>query len=508
MIELVVSIGIIAMLLGMTFMLTGRQQRGAQVRREAELLAGTLRQARNMAMSNRAIYAVVFHIQNAPGSSGAVLNNRSGGHFYRILGPVPSAGTVNSAWFRSTTDLLGRIPYAGGGTNFPEFLIETQTSWIDEPHVLPAGKVRFLALGDTDEGPALRNHSLTAVSGRSPIHYGSGGETTYPRPWFGYFDATSGTLWPWGGYDPSKTYSGFFYQGKDGPIVGSVNPTSRTYNNDFDRQAGVPTTFQNVDRNGDGDFDDAWEREVDIPILTAGEPRALVNSDWLDAGIAFFPDGSARYLEWNRSRRYYLDMQANLTHPGGAFPQPKGNANGVRDMSKICIAHNPAPSSYGGGTLFTSISEGTAYGIGQVDYDIPEVGHFDRHTGGWHVTMAPDVPRDQTSFPSAKAAMSSIMPAHRVFVGRNGSIATFAVKQPEGFLYGKNIWPTNPDDWLSTSSSPSGNPVWQHCRIAFLHQPNTSTGANSAATLVPRGTPIVDVVTPEMMTNRVWWLDD
>src|SRR5690606_27676667 len=89
-IEILVAVAILAVLAGMTFLTTGHQQRGAVVRQEAAILAATLRRARGLALAHRATYAVVFNLQNAPGSSGAVLNTRSGGHWSRLLGPKPS----------------------------------------------------------------------------------------------------------------------------------------------------------------------------------------------------------------------------------------------------------------------------------------------------------------------------------------------------------------------------------------------------------------------------------
>lgn len=500
-IEILAVIAILTTLLGLTFLSTGKQQRGAQVQQQAELLAASLRRARSLAMSNQAVYGVVFHIQNQPGSSGAVLNNRSGGHWYRIIGPAPTLATVVGGGFRASSDLQGRIPYAGGAGDFPDLLAEIASAWVDEPHVLPAGRVRFLALGDTDEGPALRNGTLgTPTSGRAPVHYGSAGETTYPRPWFGYFDPVAGKLWPWGGYDSSKPYSAFFYQGKDGAITGSVNPATRLYSNDYDRSG----TFVNVDRNGDGDIDDLREREVDIPIMTAGEPRAVVNADWLDAGIVFWPDGRAYFLEWNRSRRHYADAQS-------AFPPPSAvldrNANGVRDMAKVNIGYKLTPiSKYGAGACFTRATAESTQGMGDTESDIPEVGHFDRHLGGWHITLAPDARDDRTEFPDAKSALASMTPMFRVFIGRNGAIRTFYVRQVEGYLATKTVWPADPDDWLSTSASPAGNPVWANCRVGWLHAANT--GVNNAQDLVPRGRPIADVVDPAMLSRRQWWIDE
>jgi hypothetical protein len=189
-----------------------------------------------------------------------------------------------------------RMPGAGDWrpTNFPDFVAEIERCWVDEAHVLPARAVRFLALGDTDEGQRFRDRTLSKC-----MYYGNGGETTYPRPWFGYFDTGTGTLWPWGGYDAGKAGSGFYYQGDDGPVLGCRNPVDRTVNHDWNGDA----NWADLDRNGDGDFDDFGEREIAWPIVSANDPRPLVNAAWMDACIVFKPDGTAFLSEWSRGGR-------------------------------------------------------------------------------------------------------------------------------------------------------------------------------------------------------------
>ena len=87
-VELATVIGILALLFGLlTSMIGPRTIRGPMVKAAADQLASVLRKTRQMAMDNKGVYGVTFNIQNAPGSSGSVLNNRSGGHWYRIIGP-------------------------------------------------------------------------------------------------------------------------------------------------------------------------------------------------------------------------------------------------------------------------------------------------------------------------------------------------------------------------------------------------------------------------------------
>jgi|GEM_PF-6298139 len=471
-IELLVSIAIIAVLMGIGVMSLQRDQRGGEVRRAAEELSATLAKTRKLAMAKQQSYAVVFNIENAPGSSGRVLNNRSGGHWYRILGP--------SHFRQRSRDVVNAIPWASSETgthkgtpNFPDFTEEVRTSWIEEAVPLKAGKVRFLAIGDTDEGPRTRGATPSA-GGSQP--YAVGGDRSYPRPWFGYFDTTQNRLFPWGGYDRAIPGSGFHYEGTDGAISGCVNPTDRRYDNDF--------TF-------DRTFSQA--NELNFPLWIKDEARPLVNAAWLDACIIFLPNGNVLFGEWNRARRYYENIQAiNADEINGV--KVFKDRNGVRDRSKP--GPNPPWKAY---RCFTDY----VHNSWTCPYDIPEVAHFDRHTGGWFITLAPDSRDDRDSFPDAKSALASMTPMWRVYVGSTGSIRAMPVANPIGWLDGRPAWPPTPSVWEGAASNAS-DPLWQDCRLGWLHQPDT--GSNGTL-LIPRGKPITDVVTTEMLSNRVWWLD-
>ena len=66
------------------------------------------------AMVEQAPFAIAINIQNAPGSSGRVINNRSGGHWYRMVGPA--RGIRNIAGTASQYTGVGRsllIAYPG-----------------------------------------------------------------------------------------------------------------------------------------------------------------------------------------------------------------------------------------------------------------------------------------------------------------------------------------------------------------------------------------------------------
>lgn len=486
-VELLVVLAVFGVILGISANLLRGENRDAQVRRAAEELAAVLRQTRNRAMHEQAGYAVVFNIQNAPGTSGSVLNNWSGGHWYRVLGPSTYGYAVNQFGTGAnspSTPLPGATrTYSGWNIpSFPDFLERVRASWAGEPHVLPAKRVRFLALSDTDEGQRntkIDNWSVARADRQT--WYAANGETTYPRPWFGVYDPVTQRLHPWGGYDPTKNFSGFFYEGTDGDISGSRHPADRSYNSDLDGNG----TFADVDRNGDGDMDDPFEREVAYPIYRQGEARPLVDAAWMDAAILFTPSGEAIFLEWARGRWAYAAVQKTA---GTGDSAVKGN--GVGDRSK------PWKSVQAYGGEFSLSKDVTT-----------EVAHFTSHTGGWYLTLGPDMTRDTDVFPTAREALDSILPAYRVFVGRSGAIrATRVQRRADGYLDGKQTWPPLASDWQRTATT-TGNLLWQRCRKGWLHQASAGDPNNPNYNLVPVGKPISTVVTERMLTDRIWWID-
>lgn len=507
-IELVVALAIIAALLAMTVQSTRGDQREALVRGAAEEFAATCRTVRQQALTTRQPFAIVFNIQNAPGSSGAVLNNRSGGHWYRVLGPSRRTRLIN--------DMPNQVPWPGGKLvvnhsndrmtssctgwaigNFPDYVADIHTSWIGAERVLPAGKVRFLALGDADEGPRQWRRNSHTIQ-----YYGFNGETTYPRPWFGYFDKATGRWWAWGGYDPAKNYSGFYYEGSEGDIPDSRHPTTRTVDHDWDANttsivtvAGKlspqylnSVTIANTERNGDaaGDpgyqADYPYEIEDEWPMQRAGEPRALVDGRWADARLVFNPDGSVIYGEWNEARRLY----------GGAAPVPPCRADQFWSLmsgptSNALWKSGPGDRSFRVDTASYSTSSPRSmrpWGA--------EVAHYDHHTGGWHITFAPDVPEDRTTFASASEVLDALLPAYRVHVGTLGTVRVFRVSRQSGYLATlPAVWPPNPSDWNGTAL------INSRYRRGYLHANNNLN--------ILAGTPITDIVDPEMLTRRVWW---
>jgi len=477
-IELLVVMAILGIILGIAFAATGRQQRQSQVRAAAEELAAVLSRTRHQAMSRGVALGVAFNIENAPGSSGKVLNNRSGGHWYRVIGP--------STHLFSSASIPDAIPWASSTyEHFPRFIAEVQRSWMGDAVVLPPGKVRFLALSDTDEGPRARGADPGAWVTQP---YGA----TYPRPWFGYYDPAAQRLYPWGGYDQAIAKSGFRYEGKDGAIAGCRNPTDRRYDVPFAQGGKDYYNYQlaNSDLNQDGDMDDYGETELGFPVWRKDEPRPLVNAAWLDAVIIFLPNGTVRFGEWNRGRRMYHAAQAR---------NHRGSHNGVADRAKPCHTDHPLPSDDRRLPAYTGLDY-------EYQDDIPEVAHFDRHTGGWYITLAPDARDDRDHFPDERSALAGLTPMWRVYVGRNGVARALAVANPIGWLDGQTTWPGNPNVWAGPATTAS-DPLWRDCRLGWLHEPNTKD-AGTGSPLKPRGRPITDVVCAPMLSQRVWWLDE
>ena len=341
--------------------------------------------------------------------------------------------------------------------------------------------MRFLALSDLDRGP--RSHL-------NNVYYS--GDSTYPRPWFGVYDQNSKTWWPWGGYDPSKDYSGFYYEGADGDIVGSKHPSDRIYDVDRDRSG----TLDNKDLNSDGDYDDPFEREEDYVIWTKDEGRNLVNADWLDAAIFFMPTGEAHFLEWNLGRRMHLDQQPALgaawddhVHRHGVGDRCMKKSNGVWGVIKN------GQVSHLFNTTLTSRMRGSEH---------PESQHFLPQNGGWFLTLAPDAIQDSNRFETVEDAMASFYPAYRVFVSATGSVRVLRVqaRRSSAFLddpsYGKP-WPSSPDKWQDDAY------LRKYHQLGWLHKANTVGFLKVPEEI---GRPINDKVTGRMLTDRIWWFTD
>lgn len=434
--ELLVVIAIIAILGGMmAYSFSRPEVRRESVRLAAEELAATLRHARVLAMERKAAHAVVFHIQNAPGSSGAVLNNRGGGHWYRILGP----NTMKTA---SRTQQYGSLPPTSPSFDRPPLNAKqvedlVSEAWVDGGHVLPAGKVRFLALSDMDYG------SMKRVTSAYRGHHAALTHESFPRPWFGWYNASEKRLYPWGGYDPGILGSGFHYWGRDhssGGVllgqrdpepVGSVHPVERVIGNWASGGARLPD---------------------DVVLYEAGAPRPLINARWQDARIVFLSSGEVQWGGWLPARRSeYLRDGAGFRR--GVFDRTNGAATGGSFSERIDT----------------------------------EAGNFEQATGGWFITLAPDVRDDNDRFDTAEAAIASIAPMYRVFVSRMGEVRVIPVRRTQDFA-SATLLPPDADWWQNNANL-----------LNFFPQ-NRYVESGLAV-----GQAITDVVTPQMLRERQVW---
>lgn len=513
-IELLVVLVIIATVMGMVMANQGRWTADATVRAAADRFAGVCRAARMRALVEQAPYAITVNIQNQPGSSGRVINNRSGGHWYRLVGPA--RGTRNAVGTNSQYNGVGRslliaypgsadVPTGSGGGfwTFPELVEALQDTWVGPQYQLPAGKVRFLALGDTDEGARAASTTQASTYGYAP---------TYPRPWFGYFDPGRRRLFPWGGYDPHlsttepwttllganpvTTYTAFFYQGSDPPIVGCVNPVDRAFN---------------VDWNHDGDFSDSDPlrgSEQGYRVFAAAAPRPLVSGDWQDFLIVFRPDGTVYCPPFKTNRRRFSNQQY-VPGTSGTGGNALFNANGVCDTTKPWI------STWG---LTPGLLSLANYKFGGPNgyanerlVDQPEIAHAQRNSGAYRITLAVDSVDDRDAFPDARAALAALGPVYQVEISVQGGIQVCRIAiRDDGALSGHALFPTSPGFWNDAASAAA---LATSLRWGFLHHPYSRAGsalgsASMPDDTIPRGRLITGFVTPRMLSDRIWWFDE
>lgn len=430
-VELMVVIGLITMMASLIAFLPKSERRLSAVRSAAEELAATLRSARAIAMDRRIVCGVTFNIANGAGTSGRTLNNRDGGHWYRITGEVP---------YRDDTNYIATYPVptfnsqeVNGTGGVAQFIDQVKQSWIGERHVLTPRKVRFLALSDQDNGSGG-----WMASGRIPA--------TYPRPWFGWWDAATKRLYPWGGYDTAiKDYAnrscgGFYYEGNDGPIIGSMNPADRL----------------TTSTGGSGTVDP-------VLIFKAGTVRPVVNAALLDFVIVFDPDGRVRQQSPMSNRR--LSYSKRDASPTAGYAQ--GGLLPHGDLGPYCAYPGGLPANTSEGAPMTT---------------------YLAHNGVYSITLAPDMDQDTDVFSSKEAALDSISPAYRVTISPLGEVRAVRVsrKPPAGVV----IDTTTITNW----QTPSQITTYYKNFIA-----TTTTGAL-------RGRPVSDFLTPEILAGRQWWM--
>ena len=487
-VEILVVIGIVSILFAMSFAGLSDQRRAGEVQSEAERLAGVLRMVRNRAMNEKRAYGVAFNIRNGVGTSGEVLNNWDGGHYYRIFGSAQDGGwsAPPSMW----TQL-----------SFPDVVDTIKEIWVSEPYRLPARKVRFLSLSDIDCGPRLYEDARDKTTWDQWTERGYSFDATYPRPWFGIYDQATNAWFPWGGYTQGKPYSAFYYEGDDGPVTGSVHPKDRIFDHHFDHNKAVARhkrdknngiTIADHDLNGDGDSDDPFEKEKDYVIWRKDEPRDVVNANWLDAALVFSPTGEAIFLEWNMYRRpFYNKQQAIDWTVSGVGFNDTYLCNGINDR---CMPYASNPWNL---NIFRVSSPAT---VGSKT-NFPESQHFVLHNGGYFLTLAPDATRDGNQFGNVEEVLDSIDPTYRIFIGNTGAIKVIKVQRRRSgnFLDERPTWPENPTDWQDDAL------VDKNHRAGWLHEEGTVGWTQDA---VPMGEPINALITGRMLTERVWWYSD
>jgi prepilin-type N-terminal cleavage/methylation domain-containing protein len=459
-VELLVVLAIIAIAMSITLTMPAREQASVQVRLAAEELAATFRATRNRAVEEKAYFAVAFNIQNEPGSSGRILNNRSGGHWYRVLGPAMQdnsyQGYAAVPLFRRNEDNLGYHDSV-----IKNHLDAFARAWVSEPHLLPKGKVRFLALTDQDCG--------------NQHNYGWKYAPTYPRPWFGTWDKTTGKLYPWGGYTPEiadepqnwgwgartgffdttvTSCSGFYYEGVDGRITGCRNPRDR---------------IVAADANGSGYIEvgstewPANNGNQGYTLLKQDAPRPLINADWLDYMIVFQPNGWV-FADWFRLRRGFAryvdwDIPQSWKHKGLHLLGPG-------DMCNLNYA-----------------------AWWSDDPNRQEIANYDGVTGSYHITLARDAVDDTDTFAGPLAALKALRPVWRVGVSRFGAVSLFEVsgQQPATAVFND----TAKGAWWQGPITNSGEP--------FCGRTLAFGGVNRI--------PVSDFLVPAMLENRQWWLE-
>lgn len=478
-IELLVVLVIMSILFGLVMFNYPRADRRLQlVKAAAEELAATCRQARALAMSRNATYAVVFHIQNHPDSSGRVLNNRSGGHWYRIVGPSSSIGShLGNSRQLLLPDQVDNVPSVTGSLNgsvitsspytLADFAKSMEKAWVGEAHVLPAGKVRFLALTDMDYG----DYGTTSTR-RVPS-----GTISYPRPWFGWWDKDNvagggaGRWYPWGGYDPAIPGSGFYYWGPaaapsyaplDAQPVNSTNGATRL----LDRWA---EGQQNVNSSGNSSLQLPAFPGADV-LNEAGAPRPLVDASWRDMSIVFCPTGEVRW--------------------GGTLP------------GRHCsVLRNGTVS---GTPVFRGAADrcnGTFSASGMVNQNYQaETGNFDRDSGGFFITLAPDVTTDKDVFNSAEEIQKALMPMLRVFVSVQGEVRIVPVSLKLADTGGLSPFPSDESWWRSGTNMRVNFGQDRLVTGSQLDTFGTGIGAPEP------GGPITRFLTPDMLINRAVWL--
>ena len=380
-IELLVVVTLIALLSSMLFIYPNHEDAQEQIDLAAAQISSALKQTRKLALETKNTYAVTFNIENAGDSS--VFKNYSqfsdaapnGRHWIGVIGPDTSS-------FSKAVNEPPIPVYNKSAKRYREsFIYQVQESMVNKIY-LPPG-TRILAIGDTDVG---HRHSKG---------YGDKG-STYPRPWFGYFDGEK--LHPWGGYDPKidKAYrdshsainsctTGIMFEGLDRIIPYNatldvcVNPS--------------PTHGRIFDGLNNPESEDSGSNKL---RTITGKPRPIIDGSAMEYAFVFAGNGGVQFYVRSRSQWF----------------------GGYRDSSNI-ISHN--------------------------------VGHH----GGYYITVARDIdPEDKlyfeqnpttkqpdyTKFRTVEDAFDSIWPFRRIHIHkRSGTITVRNTYHEDAYLEPKHL---------------------------------------------------------------------
>ena len=483
-IEMLMVVAVIGLTATMILGTPRSDEREAQVKAAADELAAVLRSSRAQAIERRAMFGVSFNIANQPGSTGRVLNNRGGGHWYRVIGPRDETAANLSTPGSGFPPLYSRDNSALNGSSTKwnlatmdspvrHILEAVDRAWIGDRRQLPAGKVRFVALTDQDNG-----------------NYRENGDTypaTYPRPWFGWWDAVSGRLHAWGGYDPTLamttqtgpsnashkprslagrtiSHSGFHYEGYDGAITGCLNPSDRLLYDDTDNNGVV----------GSGETSR-------YPLWRAGESRPLINARWEDCMIVFRPDGTA-FASWMSLRH---GCAISYATSGDLFYDPC-----LTNTTLLLPADMPAGKRHmmelGPGDMCNRMPN--------ADGAAAEGSWSASRSGYYFITLGPDAATDNDVFPDAVAAMRSLLPLYRVGVSPFGEVVIRRVR-------------TSPRTGETFDTVLSGGDWNVKAKTDLYYRDHQLVNKVTVpvTTYPRRGRPVTDLLTPEMLRDRIWW---
>ena len=358
-IELLVVISIMALLSSMIFITPGSDFDDI-ISADAITLQTTLDRARGLAMSTGYVHGVAFHLENA--GDGSVLKNKSihddtkelfvGRHWYCIIGPDPAAigniSNFNLAGYppmrRAKTEYFSSKSYwKSTHATLMDYVEAVEKSQVG-PRVYLSEGVRFLALSDTDR---ILHYNVQS-NGNDKIIPGGHPSHVPVRPWFGWFDKSTNTLYPWGAYnrDLDKMLgapnTALDYVGNDEEIPYSkaldtnISPEEVWGNINFvyDYEASTVSTpvytgctaqwepeVGEHDKINSGHFyrTDINKIGPDKTIL-AGKKRPVLNAHWLDFMIYFLPNGETRITQGHiRNQLFAHNRDRNWVNSPGRY---------------------------------------------------------------------------------------------------------------------------------------------------------------------------------------------